>query len=838
MSIKISDTIIFKDNFDDDVLITLNEIEENYIETYPVNEISVVYLVMSLIMFEETSAHKILKRHMGREFLRLADDLVSEVEKGTIKIVKPGRSIPMSQELYDCVESAVNGEEIKKHDMLDSLSFISEIFISNKDCRDIFERHGVTRDKLNKLMEQYEYTQGDIFDSEVPKIKIEVMNPNSGFDIGSLLGNMGMIPNMGMAGHNNTSSDALAANCSNLLNDALDGKLGDVYEMDDKIDKITSVFSRKENNHVVVVGESGVGKTALVEGLAYRISKGVCHPALFDYHLLRLNMTDIMSGTTLRGMVEDRVSKICTSLASLSKVILFVDDFHYMLTSKNLEEFNVPALFDKLVGMSNVRLIVTMPQKGYKTFSDNCPELLRKFTKIALERPSYDTCVKIINKVKKSYEKHHNVIYSDKCIEEAVKLSEKYIQEKSLPSSAIDIIDDAGARSHSSLLVDDEIRNGMLEMGLLYDEANKNKSNKAMKETIKAKMDEKFSAVSGLIGKKAKVCRTVTEKDVYMVFSDITGIDCKELSETELNKIGSMEGNIKKRIVGQDEAIEKVCMSIKRKKIGLIRENKPILTCMCIGNTGVGKTLLAKTLAKELFGDESKVVRFDMSEYSDKTAVNKLIGSSAGYIGYNNGGLLTEAVKNNKYCVLLIDEIEKADKDIYNIFLQIFDEGFMTDNTGNKVDFKNTIIMMTSNVGVANATNNKSISISDDNGGNRRDIIEREYKKKFPPEFINRIDETIYFNDLSEDNIRTILVMAIDELKGKLKVLGYDFTYTDDVVNIMMDGLMKESKYGARPILRAVSTEFENRIADIIISRNTNGNSFSATVEDGKIVVR
>lgn len=837
MSIKISDTIIFKDNFDDDVLITLNEIEENYIEIYPVNEISVVYLVMSLIMFEETSAHKILKRHMGREFLRLADDLVSEVEKGTIKIVKPGRFIPMSQELHECVKSAVNGEEIKKHDMLDSLSFLSEIFISNKDCRDIFERHGMTRDKLNKLMEQYEYTQGDIFDSEVPKIKIEVMNPNSGFDIGNLLGNMGMIPNMGMAGHN-TSSDALAANCSNLLNDALDGKFGDVYEMDDKIDKMTSVFSRKENNHVVVVGESGVGKTALVEGLAYRISKGVCHPALFDYHLLRLNMTDIMSGTTLRGMVEDRVSKICTSLASLSKVILFVDDFHYMLTSKNLEEFNVPALFDKLVGMSNVRLIVTMPQKGYKTFSDNCPELLRKFTKINIERPSYDTCVKIINKVKKSYEKHHNVIYSDKCIEEAVKLSEKYIQEKSLPSSAIDIIDDAGARSHSSLLVDDEIRNGMLEMGLLYDEANKNKSNKAMKDTIKAKMDEKFNAVSGLIGKKAKVCRTVTEKDVYRVFSDITGIDCKELSETELNKIGNMEGNIKKRIIGQDEAIEKVCMSIKRKKIGLIRENKPILTCMCIGNTGVGKTLLAKTLAKELFGDESKVVRFDMSEYSDKTAVNKLIGSSAGYIGYNNGGLLTEAVKNNKYCVLLIDEIEKADKDIYNIFLQIFDEGFMTDNTGNKVDFKNTIIMMTSNVGVANATNNKSISISDDNGGNRRDIIEREYKKKFPPEFINRIDETIYFNDLSEDNIRTILVMAIDELKGKLKTLGYDFIYTDDVINAMMDGLMKESKYGARPILRAVSTEFENRIADIIISRNTKGNCFSATVEDGKIVVR
>ena len=837
MSIKISDTIIFKDNFDDDVLITLSEIEENYIETYPVNEISVVYFVMSLIMFEATAAHKILKRHMGREFLRLADDLVSEVEKGTIKIVKPGRYIPMSQELHECVKSAVNGEEIKKHDMLDSLSFLSEIFISNKDCRDIFERHGMTLDKLNKLMEQYEYTQGDVFDSEVPKIKIEVMNPNSGFDIGSLLGNMGMIPNMGMAGHN-TSSDALAANCSNLLNDALDGKIGDVYEMDDKIDKITSVFSRKENNHVVVVGESGVGKTALVEGLAYRISKGVCHPALFDYHLLRLNMTDIMSGTTLRGMVEDRVSKICASLANLSKVILFVDDFHYMLTNKNLEEFNVPALFDKLVGMSNVRLIVTMPQKGYKTFSDNCPELLRKFTKINIERPSYETCVKIINKVKKSYEKHHNVIYSDKCIEEAVKLSEKYIQEKSLPSSAIDIIDDAGARSHSSLLVDDEIRNGMLEMGLLYDEANKNKSNKAMKDTIKAKMDEKFSTVSGLIGKKAKVCRTVTEKDVYRVFSDITGIDCKELSETELNKIGSMEGNIKNRIVGQDEAIEKVCMSIKRKKIGLIRENKPILTCMCIGNTGVGKTLLAKTLAKELFGDESKVVRFDMSEYSDKTAVNKLIGSSAGYIGYNNGGLLTEAVKNNKYCVLLIDEIEKADKDIYNIFLQIFDEGFMTDNTGNKVDFKNTIIMMTSNVGVANATNNKSISISDDNSGNRRDIIEREYKKKFPPEFINRIDETIYFNDLSEDNIRTILIMAIDELKGKLMTIGYGFTYTDDVINTMMDGLMKESKYGARPILRAVSTEFENRIADIIISRNTKGNGFSATVEDGKIVVR
>jgi ATP-dependent Clp protease ATP-binding subunit ClpC len=436
-------------------------------------------------------------------------------------------------------------------------------------------------------------------------------------------------------------------------------------------------------------------------------------------------------------------------------------------------------------------------------------ELLRRFQKIDILPPTKEERKNILMYQKEFYEKHHNVIFNEEVIDTILSLSKRYITDRNLPISAIDIMDEIGSQKNIERYETEDIKNKRTELREIIKNGDKDKE-----------LDVRLELTKLQNTKKEKESFEITNEDVYNAIASHTNLPINKINTSEKHAISSIDKILNSMIIGQENAIKEVSQAIKRSKVGLSPQNKPIASFLCIGKTGVGKTLMAKILAKEIFGDEKYLVRFDMSEYADKTSVNKLIGSSAGYVGYQEGGLLTEAVKNKKHCVLLIDEIEKADEQVYNIFLQILDDGFLTDNTGNKVDFTNTIILLTSNVGTKQASESRSIGFGGSDDENKREIIEKELKKKFPPEFINRLSDVVYFNSLTEDNLKKIIQIELDKLNKRLIDIKYTLKYSDDVINYILNYIKKDIEYGARPILRAIQELIENKITDLLLEND------------------
>ena len=542
------------------------------------------------------------------------------------------------------------------------------------------------------------------------QIQINVVGSKNGEEATNIANNVirGII---GVPGRK--KNGAISNYCTNLNELAAMGKIDDLVGMDDEINMITNIINRRKSNNVVIVGEPGVGKTQLVEGLAKKIVMGDCHASLLNTTIYRFNVSEIMAGTNLRGMFEDRVLSLIKELSGKKNIILFIDNFHNFVSKNKKDEYDISSLMDNVFTSGDIKVIITTTVYGYKVLCDDNDTLSRKFQKITLAQPKTKECVAILNGLKETYEKYHMVRYTDDAIEACVKLSERYMPERSLPSSAIDILDESGASKKLESYNNPDIKmliNAITALELEKDLAIKKddieKANQLSKEATEYKT--KLAVLYDKI-ENDKTVKEITEKDIYETISKHTGIDVNKMSNSELESLSHMADNMKKNIIGQDHAIDIITKAVKRSKVGLFPQNRPILSCMCIGSTGVGKTLMAKMLAKEVFGSEKNLLRFDMSEYSDKTSVNKLIGSSAGYVGYEKGGILTEAVRNKKHTVLLIDELEKADEEVYNLFLQILDEGYLSDNIGNKVDFKNTIIILTSNVGAKRASNEKAL---------------------------------------------------------------------------------------------------------------------------------
>ena len=427
-----------------------------------------------------------------------------------------------------------------------------------------------------------------------------------------------------------------------------------------------------------------------------------------------------------------------------------------------------------------------------------------------------DECFNILDKIKKGYEKYHNVKFSKDIIKLCINLSKRFVSNKALLPSVIDIIDETGsAKGIERLSKQTELVKEINDLEEKKDIAIKTDWIYIADEISNDIERKKLDIID--LNEEKEAPYEVTANDIYESVSNCTGIPVKKLNESEKKIISQIDERLKENIIGQDEVIDVVSQAIKRNKAGLYFNNKPILSALCIGTTGCGKTLLAKTLAKEIFGDEKNLVRFDMSEYSDETSVNKLIGASAGYVGYTEGGLLTEAVKNKSHSVVLFDEIEKANDKIFNIFLQILDEGFLTDNMGVKVDFKNTIIIMTSNIGTKRAYNEKGIGFNINIDENKKDIIEKELKERFSPEFINRFDEIAYFNYLSDSNLKSIIELELKHLKERLSKNNIVLNYDDSIIEYLFNKTLPEKEYGARPIVRLLQKEIENRIVDKLL---------------------
>ena len=620
--------------------------------------------------------------------------------------------------------------------------------------------------------------------------------------------------------------------CIDLCDMAKKHKIDPLVGREKEVQDIFRTLGRKKKNNAILVGGEGVGKTAIGESIAIRLITAKVPDFLLGRKLISLDMTALMAGTTLRGMFEERVKGLMDEIKANPEYILFMDNIGAILADKGKNDYELSAMLSRSLENGEIQVIGTSDFKSYRATFDKDPSLSRKFQKIVVEPSTVDESIEILKGLKETYEDFHHVRFDDDTIETCVRMADKYLTERNLPDSAIDLMDEAGAVT-GTINESNEVMEARARLSEVVAKLNNFSTQgdpdefNALKAEAARRGEDFTTAIRESRERKYREPIPVTKEDILNLVSAKTSIPVSSLTSDDKKKLLVMNERLKKDVIGQDEAIDTICRALKRNRIGL-RRNGCMYGAMMIGRSGVGKTLVAKKLAKELFGSENALVRFDMSEYSDKVAVNKLIGSNPGYVGYEEGGQLTNAIRNRKHCVLLLDEIEKADPEIYNIFLQVLDEGFLTDNSGMKVDFKNVIVLFTSNVGAKAASEfGRGIGFSEDEDKNSKKILLKQLKSKFPPEFLNRIDDVIYFNALTQDNLRDIIKIEIEKFEKNLKDIGYAVEYDDSVVDAILDEIRDEREYGARTVGRTIQDSIEAKITDAILANNyENGHKF------------
>ncbi|MFM7017919.1 ATP-dependent Clp protease ATP-binding subunit [Flavobacterium sp.] len=628
---------------------------------------------------------------------------------------------------------------------------------------------------------------------------------------------------------------------------AEEGKLDPVVGREKEIERVSQILSRRKKNNPLLIGEPGVGKSAIAEGLALRIIQKKVSRILFNKRVVTLDLASLVAGTKYRGQFEERMKAVMNELEKNDDIILFIDEIHTIVgaggATGSLDASNMlkPAL-----SRGEIQCIGATTLDEYRQHIEKDGALERRFQKVIVEPTSVNDTILILNNIKGKYEDHHNVTYTPEAIEACVKLTDRYMSERFLPDKAIDALDEAGSRVHITNI---DVPKQILDLERLLEEVREQKNSvvkrQKYEEAAKLRDDEKKLEKDLAIAQEqweedSKNNRIeVTEDNVADVVSMMTGIPVNRVAQTESNKLAKLPELLKGKVIGQDEAVMKIARSIQRNRTGLKDPNKPIGSFIFLGQTGVGKTQLAKVLARELFDSEDALVRIDMSEYMEKFAVSRLVGAPPGYVGYEEGGQLTEKVRRKPYCVVLLDEIEKAHPDIFNMMLQVLDDGYLTDSLGRKIDFKNTIIIMTSNVGARQLKDfgqgvgfgtAAKIAQADENS---KSIIENALKKTFAPEFLNRIDDVIVFNALEKVDIDQIIELELVKLYARIKELGYNLTLSDNAKAFIAEkGFDKQ--FGARPLKRAIQKYVEDSLAEeIISSKIESGDEIIMDIEEG-----
>lgn len=630
-------------------------------------------------------------------------------------------------------------------------------------------------------------------------------------------------------------------------------KLDPIIGREKEIERVSQILSRRKKNNPILIGEPGVGKTAVVEGLALRIQQRKVSRTLFNKRIVMLDLAALVAGTKYRGQFEERMKAIMTELEKSRDVILFIDEIHTIVgaggATGSLDASNI---FKPALARGELQCIGASTLDEYRQYIEKDGALDRRFQKVMIEPPSPEEAIHILSNIREKYEEFHHVEYTEETLEACVKLSDRYISDRFLPDKAIDVMDEVGARVH---LKNIHVPKHIVE---LEEEIEKTKE-----EKNQAVRDQEYEKAANFRDRESKLIRQleqarleweeesktkrypVTVDDIAEVVSMMTGIPVSNVAQNESVKLLGMTEELRSNVIGQDEAIIKITKAIQRNRVGLKAPNKPIGTFIFLGPTGVGKTELAKVLARQMFDSEDALIRIDMSEYMEKFSVSRLIGAPPGYVGYEEGGQLTEKVRRKPYSVVLLDEIEKAHPDIFNILLQVLDDGQLTDGLGRKVDFKNTLIIMTSNVGVRRlkdfgtgvgfATQAREDSAKDEQKG----VIQTALKRTFSPEFLNRIDDVVVFNSLGKDDIFKIIDLVLQQLHKRVEELGFKLTLDEKAKEFLAEKGY-DPQFGARPLNRAIQKYLEDPLAEFILNSKgqlAEGTLLKATLDDKENMV-
>ena len=632
------------------------------------------------------------------------------------------------------------------------------------------------------------------------------------------------------SGGSKENNSALEAYSMDLTRMAREGKLDPVIGREQEIQRVVQILSRRTKNNPCLIGEPGVGKTAVVEGLAARIAEGAVPDTIRDKRLMTLDLSGMVAGSKYRGEFEERIKRLIAEVKNDGQVLLFIDEIHTIIGAGGAEgALDASNILKPSLARGEIQVIGATTIEEYRKYIEKDAALERRFQPVMTNEPSEAESIEILRGLRPSYEKHHQVTISDEAIEAAVKMSIRYINDRFLPDKAIDLIDEASAKVKlSSMSLTGELQNLTKQMAVLEEEKEAAIISGDMIRASEISKDQKLLATE-IASMQRNVERrnrrkvTVQERDIADVVSSWTKIPLKQLEEKESERLMRLEATLHRRVVGQDEAVTAVAKAIRRGRVGLKDPKRPIGSFLFLGPTGVGKTELSKALAEAMFGSESNIIRMDMSEYMEKHSVSKLIGSPPGYVGYDEGGQLSEKVRRNPYSILLFDEIEKAHPDVFNILLQVLDDGHITDSQGRRVDFKNTVIIMTSNAGASSIVAPKKLGFLSDND-ERADYarmklaVMEEVKHIFKPEFLNRIDDIIVFHSLTQEHIRKIVGIMMNEISGRaMEQMGIDLHASDGVLRMLSEAGF-DPIYGARPLRRAIQNKVEDLLAEEILS--------------------
>ncbi len=799
------------------------------------------HLLLGLIREGENTAIKILKQ-LNVDLYELRKEVELAVKDKTGKNIANINSLPLTRQAEKVIRVTVLEAKALKSPLVETEHLMLSI-LKNKE--------NIATQILNQFEVDYDIFRNELGMVKSSDVRSEYTEENDDDFDEERKGSYPSQQKSKQPGNAKSKTPVLDNFGRDITKLAETGALDPIVGRESEIERVSQILSRRKKNNPILIGEPGVGKTAIVEGLALRIVQRKVSRVLFDKRVISLDLAALVAGTKYRGQFEERMKAIMNELEKNRDVILFIDEIHTIVgaggASGSLDASNI---FKPALARGELQCIGASTLDEYRMYIEKDGALDRRFQKVMVEPPTVDETIQILTNIKTRYEDYHNVIYSDDAIEACVKLSDRYMTDRLLPDKAIDVLDEVGARVHlKNINVPQNIIDLEKQIEEIKQEKNKVvKSQRfeeaaALRDTEK-RLGEELDKAKHQWEEESKNKRyPINEEAIAEVVSMMTGIPVKRMVQAETDKLRKMGDDMKEMVVGQAEAISKVVKAIQRNRVGLKDPKKPIGTFIFLGPTGVGKTELARALARYMFDSENSLIRIDMSEYMEKFTVSRLIGAPPGYVGYEEGGQLTEKVRRKPYSVILLDEIEKAHPDIYNILLQVLDDGILTDGLGRKIDFKNSLIIMTSNIGVrqlkefGDGVGFATAARQNNQEENNKAVIEKALKRTFSPEFLNRVDDVVVFNSLTKEHIFEIIDILMKGVHKRLVNLGFTLELTKEAKDFIADKGY-DSQFGARPLHRAIQKYLEDPLAEEILNMNVkNGDKLIAGFdgENGKI---